>query len=164
MAFISYLDKISVERGENIGQYTKRNINTGEKILREATISPVFLIISWIIEILFLILCFLLASKMTTTWAYTIMGFLLFIWGVVEIELTIKYFTTDLSITDRRIIGKAGFIRSVAMDVHLNKIQSVIIRLGFWGKIFNYGNVKISTAGSSMVFTQLKMRINLKNF
>ncbi len=63
----------------------------------------------------------------------------------------INFLTSELAITDKRVIGKVGLIRTHSVTSSLNKIQNVTVSSGLIGKIFNYGTIKIETAGSEPV-------------
>ncbi len=60
----------------------------------------------------------------------------------------ILFFTNEIALTNKSVIGKAGFIRTKALNAPLNKIQNVSVSSGFFGKIFKYGTIKVETAGS----------------
>ncbi len=63
----------------------------------------------------------------------------------------ISFLTSELAITNKRIVGKVGLIRTHSITSPLNKIQNVTVASGLFGKIFGYGGLKIETAGSSPV-------------
>ncbi len=63
----------------------------------------------------------------------------------------ISFLTSELVITNKRIIGKVGLVRTHSITSSLNKIQNVTVASGLLGKIFGYGGLKIETAGSSPV-------------
>lgn len=67
----------------------------------------------------------------------------------------INFFTTKLTITTKRIEGKRGLINTSKMNAPLKHITSVDISQSMWGKVFNYGTVKINTACGSYVFTYI---------
>lgn len=64
----------------------------------------------------------------------------------------INYFTTKLEITNRRIKGKTGLIKTNELDSPLNKINSIQVKQGLCGKIFNYGTIIITTSSSVFEF------------
>lgn len=64
----------------------------------------------------------------------------------------INYFTTKLEITNRRIKGKTGLINTNELDSPLNKLNSIQVKQGMFGKIFNYGTVIITTSSSAFEF------------
>lgn len=127
-----------------MSNYVIANINAKEKVLKSAELHPLYVIAAWI---------------------WGILGFwLLLIPTIKAIKKTIVYFNTELAITDKRVIGKAGFIDSAALDAPLNKIQNVTVSSGLFGKIFNYGDIVIQTAGSSLAFSGIKEADEFKKF
>jgi len=68
------------------------------------------------------------------------------------IAATVRHFKIELAITDKRVVGKVGVFNTKALDAPLNKIQNVSVAQPFWGKIFNYGTVKINTAAGEFDF------------
>jgi uncharacterized membrane protein YdbT with pleckstrin-like domain len=57
--------------------------------------------------------------------------------------------TTEIVVTDRRIIFKEGFIRRRTMEMNLNKVETVDVIQGIWGRVFDYGSIVIRGVGSS---------------
>lgn len=57
--------------------------------------------------------------------------------------------TTEIVVTDRRIIFKEGFIRRRTMEMNLSKVETVDVIQGIWGRVFNYGSIVIRGVGSS---------------
>ncbi|MBR2012879.1 MAG: PH domain-containing protein [Clostridia bacterium] len=127
-----------------MGNYVEKNLNVKETILKNAQLHPVQLVLAWV---------------------WGIVGcWLLFIPTITAIKKTITYLNTELSITDKRVIGKAGFVNSASLDAPLNKIQNVVVDSGLFGKIFNYGNIKIQTAGDAISFVGIKEADAFKKF
>ncbi len=56
-------------------------------------------------------------------------------------------FSTELAVTTHRAIGKQGLVRRSAIDLTLDKVQNLTIDQGIFGRIFNYGSVRVTTAG-----------------
>ena len=61
----------------------------------------------------------------------------------------LRWWTTELAITDRKVIAKYGFISRQTIEILLPKIESVRVHQGIFGRIFNYGTVIISGTGAS---------------
>ena len=127
-----------------MGKYVERNLNPKETILKNAELHPLQLVMAWVWGILF---CWLLLIP-----------------TIKAIKVTIDYLNTELSVTDKRIIGKAGFITSASLDAPLNKIQNVTVASGLLGKIFNYGSVEVQTAGDAIAFNGIKDPDKFKKF
>lgn len=64
----------------------------------------------------------------------------------------IRYLTTELSLSTKRVVGKFGFVNSKQIDSPLNKINSVSVSSGLFGKIFGYATVTINTASTIYLF------------
>ena len=81
-----------------------------------------------------------------------IIGFLLlFLYGIGLIfwlAAFIKYKTTELAITNKRVIAKFGFISRQTIELNINKVESIQVSQGILGRIFNYGSLVISGAGN----------------
>lgn len=61
------------------------------------------------------------------------------------------YFTTELTLTNRRICTKFGIIRRISSDIDLKKVEGINYRQGIFGRIFNYGYVTVRGTGSGEV-------------
>ena len=57
------------------------------------------------------------------------------------------WWTTEIAVTNRRIIFKQGFIRRSTMDMHMDKVESVDVNQSILGRIFNYGEITIQGVG-----------------
>lgn len=60
----------------------------------------------------------------------------------------IKYQTTELVITNKRIIAKFGLIRRSTIEMNISKIESIQVEQSILGRIFDYGSLAISGAGN----------------
>ena len=66
---------------------------------------------------------------------------------VCWIMVYIRYKSTELAITNKRVIVKFGFISRQTMELNINKVESIQVSQGIAGRIFNYGSLVISGAG-----------------
>ena len=74
-----------------------------------------------------------------------------------------RRWTTEIAVTDRRIILKRGLIRRHTVEMNMQKVESVDVDQTVIGRLFNYGNVTIRGTGSSfeklrMIDSPLKLR------
>jgi|SRR5436189_4991611 len=58
--------------------------------------------------------------------------------------------TTELAITDKRVIAKFGLVRRDTIELNLHKIESVQVHQTVMARLLNYGSVVISGAGNPM--------------
>ena len=102
-----------------------------EQTIKEGKISIVCIIVRLIID--FFAMCILIG----------------FIWIIKDL---IAFFTTKLTITNKKVTGKTGLINTNQLDSPLNKISGVQVEKGLFGQIFNYGTIKITTASTVFNF------------
>ena len=55
--------------------------------------------------------------------------------------------TTEIAVTDRRVIYKQGFIRRDTNEMNLNKVESVQVKQSILGRLLDYGHVTIIGTG-----------------
>ena len=58
-----------------------------------------------------------------------------------------KRWTTEIAVTDRRIIYKRGFIRRRTIEMNMEKVESVDVNQSIPGRILGYGDVLIRGVG-----------------
>ncbi len=111
-----------------MGQYVDSNLTKNEVVRYEGKTSL------WSLLPIIVIGCFLVP--------FAGFGFLLWISAVLT------YFTTEIAITNKRIIAKSGFIRRKTIEMNIPKIESIQIEQGVLGRVFNFGSIIISGAGN----------------
>ncbi len=147
-----------------MGNYVEKNLIKHEKIIKKAELSFIPLIINFIkLALTVALVCcfysFLEKGKelLGVSWMELISDLSLFtiIWFVIGVMISVfvishdlksifRYFNMELAITDKRVIGKVGIISTSSMDVPLDKIHSVTVSNGLFGKLFNYGTIVVS--------------------
>jgi len=60
---------------------------------------------------------------------------------------TITYTSTELVITDRRVLAKFGFIRRITFEQNLSRIEGANLEQSIPGRIFGYGTIAIRGVG-----------------
>ena len=74
-----------------------------------------------------------------------------FIGVVISILSFILMRTTELGITNKRLIGKTGLFNTESIDYPLNKINITSVSSDFWGKMLRYGNIEIATSSGKRI-------------
>ena len=113
--------------------YVKDNLIVGEVILHEGRISR------WIYFFPFLLmgggLGTLLAINTFRSPGLMLIAVLAFIVGLfMLLPAFIRRLTTELSVTNKRVIGKTGFIRRQSIDVRLDRVESIRLSSVYCGK------------------------------
>jgi uncharacterized membrane protein YdbT with pleckstrin-like domain len=57
--------------------------------------------------------------------------------------------TTEIVVTDKRIIHKVGWIARRTEEINISKVETVDVRQGIAGRIFDFGTVGIIGIGAS---------------
>jgi uncharacterized membrane protein YdbT with pleckstrin-like domain len=136
--------------------YVKRVLQPGEVIRHTASIH-------WIVYwpgALFILAALAaygyaeLAAHGSTFWQ-VVAALLAVIGLVLLLPEWFTWWTTEIAVTDRRIIYKEGFIRRDTVEMHMDKVESVDVEQSIFGRIFNYGNVIVKGTGTG--FEPLKM-------
>lgn len=122
--------------------YVKKNLSCGEKISKEAKIH-------WCIYV-FPIVLLLIGGYLSLFLAdlYPILGTVFLLFGaIILINAYVVSQTTELAVTDKRVIAKHGFIVRRSIELNLSKVEGLIVDQGFMGRVFDYGTVTISGTG-----------------
>ena len=72
---------------------------------------------------------------------------ILFLFLPISVLMLHPYWTTDVMITNKRLMYKQGLLARNTQEIYLNKIESMSIIQGIFGRIFDYGTVRIHGVG-----------------
>lgn len=61
----------------------------------------------------------------------------------------LRYISTELALTNKRIIAKVGFITRNTIEINLSKVESIRISQGLFGRLMNFGGIIVSGSGAS---------------
>jgi len=64
------------------------------------------------------------------------------------ISAYLKYVSTELAITNKKIIAKFGFIKRDTIELLLPKVESIQVNQSLFGRMLNYGSIVVSGAGN----------------
>jgi uncharacterized membrane protein YdbT with pleckstrin-like domain len=67
--------------------------------------------------------------------------------GAAFVSAWFKRWTTEIDLTDRRIVYKRGFIRRHTVEMNMDKVESVDVDQSIFGRLLNYGDVTIHGTG-----------------
>ena len=111
-----------------MASYVENALTKGEQVVYQGKVS-----IWSLLPLLLLGLIFL-----------AVFGLGLLFWAAAAIS----YFTTELAITNKRVIAKFGLISRSTIEINLQKIESIQVNQGILGRIFNFGSIVVSGAGN----------------
>lgn len=58
--------------------------------------------------------------------------------------------STEIAVTNKRLIYKVGFIRRYTIEMNLHQIESIEVHQSILGRIFDYGTVVVRGTGSGI--------------
>lgn len=123
--------------------YVENNLVQDEHIIAEAKRSKLLLLsktFSTAIQLLIEIVAAIVLEKP--------IAFLLTLvsigWFVISI---IKFFRNKLTLTNKRVIFRAGLFTTRSIDLQYEQVEQVVIDQNFWGKLFHYSTITVSTGG-----------------
>lgn len=111
-----------------MGSYIETNLIKGEEVKYNAKVSPWHFVPRTLVGLLLLPF-------------YGIGGFFL-------ISVVIEYYTTELAVTNKRVVAKFGLISRHTIEMNIPKVESLRVNQGVLGRIFNFGTILISGAGN----------------
>jgi uncharacterized membrane protein YdbT with pleckstrin-like domain len=77
----------------------------------------------------------------------------------------IQQATTEIAVTDRRIILKTGLFQRRTTKMHLDKVESVDVRQSLFGRSLDYGTVVVRGTGAGVEpLTNVAAPLNLRSF
>ncbi|MGN0634489.1 MAG: PH domain-containing protein [Oscillospiraceae bacterium] len=133
--------------------YAERNLGKNESIIVMAEPNWISLVPTIIGGIVIIVLGFIFSDL----WYLDAVKGIGFIVALLNIGVTaLKIKTTELTLTNKKVIGKAGILHTKVMDSPLNKVNNISVEQGLGGKIFGYGKVVVSTSSGSYEFQYLK--------
>ena len=133
--------------------YVQRVLQPGETVLHESTIHWMIFIpgtLLMLIGIAGAALYFIDAQGNLQILSYSLMlvGFLA---GLLSLIMAwFRRWTTEVAVTDRRIIYKHGFIRRHTVEMNMDKVESVDVDQSVFGRLFDYGDITVRGTGSGI--------------
>ena len=85
-------------------------------------------------------------SKYIVIAAFVLMAFTL----IYECIVFLRLKTSEFVITTLRIILKVGILSTKTQEILLKKVETISIHQGLWGRIFNFGTVRVSGTGGGI--------------
>ena len=99
-------------------------------------------------------------SLAVTVWLVTAIGhdtasFLVGFFGSIFVitsfvAIWMRHWTTELAITDRRVVAKTGLIARDTNELNRAKIEGVDVQQSVLGRILNYGTISVRGTGGAI--------------
>jgi uncharacterized membrane protein YdbT with pleckstrin-like domain len=129
--------------------YVASVLQPGERIIRLGSLH-------WIVyryAILFAVLAILCTPWAATDGLGVVPLFCAMAFGVLAVlafgVAWFKRWTTEIAITDRRIIYKDGFINRHTVEMNMDKVASVDVSQSILGRLLDYGSIRVGGIGGA---------------
>lgn len=67
--------------------------------------------------------------------------------GLIVLANWMSVRSTELAVTDRRVIAKRGVLTRSAIDLRLARVESVMVEQSLFGKLFGFGTIVVRGTG-----------------
>ena len=125
------------------------NQNPGERLIGKAR-QHWAVFISPAVPFIFSLFIFITGLKNDGAVFLLCLSGVFFLMGVFELtRVTVKFITTDLVLTNRRIVAHTGLLKRIQIEILLNQIESITVSQPLVGRLFDYGSVVIVGAGGT---------------
>lgn len=111
-----------------MASYIEGALIAGEKVLHQGRVSW------WAVWHLLLLGVVLLP---------VVIGVVFLAWAWIRVK------STELAITDKRVIAKFGFISRNTMEIGVQKVESIQVQQSFLGRLLDFGTLIVSGTGTS---------------
>ncbi len=147
--------------------YVQRVLQPDEGVLHAARLHW-FIYLKAILLLILALICVVLANGSNEPaiaiplWiGAAVLGFL----GIVSgIAAFIRQATTELALTDRRVIYKTGLFKRHTMEMNRSKVETVGVDQSVLGRLLNYGTVIVrGTGGSFEPIRQIEDPLTFRN-
>ncbi len=85
-------------------------------------------------------------AKLALTIVAALLGLIALVSGL---DALIRRSTTELAVTDRRVIYKTGIFQRHSMEMNRSKVETVGVNQSILGRILGYGTVSVRGTGGS---------------
>jgi membrane protein YdbS with pleckstrin-like domain len=134
--------------------YLDDHLLTGERIVYRAKLHWTIFLTSLIVVLLGIGLGIVLQLLEP---AYSFLGAALAGVGLLlAIGPAIRYLSSEFAVTDKRVLGKVGFIERESDETLLSKIEAIAVDQGVLGRILGFGTITITgTGGTQELFPRI---------
>lgn len=111
--------------------YVEQALASGEKVITKAEFHWIYMLKAWLVLLL--------------------LWWMLGLGVAVFFMMLIYKWTTEVAVTDRRVIYKRGWIARKTDELSLSRIEEVNFEQGVFGRIFNYGQIRLGGVGTGAI-------------
>lgn len=134
-------------------KYVERVLQPGERVVHAAKLHWLIYLIP-VALLVVAVICAVLAVRSDKPGIaiplFLIAGLIAPIGLISAAGVVIRSLTTELVLTDRRVIYKTGIFRRHTMEMNRSKVETVGVDQSILGRLLNYGTVVVRGTGGSL--------------
>lgn len=136
-----------------MASYIESNLTKDERVVKWANVS-------WWSQLKLILLGVIIFLLCVTDKRTMILGIVILIMCFIIAFIRVK--TTELALTNKRVIAKFGFISRDSVDLRLEKVESMSFSQDILGRIFNFGDIVVNGAGNKTPIPFISKPIEFK--
>ena len=146
-------------------KYVDSILNDNENVVHSGSLHWIIFakpIIYFMVGIICIIIAMIYSDAVAATGVFiSILSFLAFFISVPVVSINMA--TTEIAITNKRVIYKEGLIRRDTAELNHGKIESIDIRQSVLGRILDYGDILVvGTGGTSIRILRLAAPLSFR--
>lgn len=134
-----------------MGEYINQSLRYGERVEHEAFLSLWSMVPGFVIGSAVLlgsvVSVFVLGRSDWQLVSYLLAGALVIAGTGLLVQTLAVYYTTELAVTNKRVIAKRGWVSRSTVELLLTKVESIQVMQSAVQRILGYGDIVISAAG-----------------
>jgi uncharacterized membrane protein YdbT with pleckstrin-like domain len=129
--------------------YIARELTEGERVVLLGRVSWWTIVPQTLLAVAILVVAAVVAALLSALgglfWAIAV-PLVLFVWVVLVARQVVRVLTTEIAITDRRVMSKTGVLRTEVKTTPLDKVNNVNVSQSLFGNTLDYGDIEVTTA------------------
>jgi len=135
-----------------MASYVETIVGPGEQVMHAGRVSLLSILPSLVVGVILVVvgLGLLIGSSTRPDFMLPAAAIVALAGVLVFVAAVIRRNSTELVVTNRRVIAKFGFIGRRTVEMNLAKIESVRVEQSVMGRLFDFGSVVVVGTGSSL--------------
>ena len=130
--------------------YVRRVLQPGEAVIHVTRIHPIIFLpaILWFVAAVVLLIAALSFTGDLRIAGQALAVFCLIFAAASALPAFLRRISTELAVTDRRVIYKSGIIARHTLEMNRGKVESVDVDQSIMGRLLDYGTVTVRGTGA----------------
>jgi len=138
--------------------YIQQVLQPGETVRYQGSVSWVL----YLVPISLLVVGVVAAAFGPVGWIVAALSFAIAL--ILALRAWFIRWTTEIAVTNLRVIFAQGFIQHRSVEIHMDKVESVDVDQSVLGRMLDYGTVTVRGTGATLEpFRDIDRPINFRN-